>query len=50
MTVHEVMLLKTKRGGIHGPLKTTPLLTITADSWYMYIELIVTVVDTRKFQ
>ena len=48
MTAHEVMLLKTKRGGIHGPLRNTPLSTITTDSWYTYFELIVTVVDTRK--
>ena len=51
-----------KKGGytwnICRPLRNTPIstitadscYTITADSWYMYFELIVTVVDTRKFQ
>ena len=38
-----------KQGGIHGPLKNTPPSTITADNWYTYFELIVTVIDTRKF-
>ena len=35
-------------GGIHGPPRNTPTLTITADSWYTPFELIVTVVGTRK--
>ena len=34
--------------GIYRPLRNTPLLTIIADSWYMYFELIVKVVHTRK--
>ena len=47
MTEHEVMLLERKRG-VHIPLRNTPLLTITTDSWYTYFELIVMVVHTRK--
>ena len=47
MTEHEVVLLARKRE-IHRPLRNTPLLTITTDSWYTYFELIVIVVHTRK--
>ena len=48
MTEHKVVLLKEKGGYMYTLLEDTPLLTITTDSWYIYFELIVTVVHTRK--